>query len=110
MRKPGAQFLDFLLGFAVGVFFSSAAVAILSELKFMIEQGKIKSLDDALLAVDESLSGEIIHPIGGAILEEVAGRVRAEEEAVKERRLFRQSTETNVFAGDSSSAIYYEEE
>ncbi len=101
---------EFLIGFGIGLLFSGVAVALLSELKFLVERHRLKGITEAIHVFDEDFSGDIIQPLGRLVLEEMSGRVRAEENAVKERRLFREGVEEESFEGVGGSSVYYEEE
>ena len=110
MTKPKLPLVEFLLGFAVGLVFSGVSVAILSELKYFVEHGKLSGKGEPIPLFDEGFLGDVIQPIGQVILGEIMGRVSAEEDAVKERRIFRESAEEGGVAGEGAESIYFEEE
>jgi len=110
MAKPKLPLAEFLLGFAVGLVFSGVSVALLSEVKYLVEHGKLRGVGESSALFDEGFMGDVIQPIGQVILGEMMGRVSAEEEAVKERRIFRESAEEGGIAGEGAEGVYFEEE
>ncbi len=110
MDKRLSNFLDFSLSFLIGLVFSGVTVAIFSELKYLLEQGKLSNISEVLSFFDESFSGESVQPTTGVQVSEISGRVEAEEEAVRERRVFRESSEGVGYEGVGHSSVYFEEE
>jgi len=110
MKKSHQKITEFGVGFLIGLLFSGAAAALLSELKYFLERAGEALSTKHLPLFDEALSGDVVQEIGSLVYEEMKGRVGAEEGIIRERRLFRKFSESGSVSGEGFSSVYFEEE